>query len=417
MEKNGKGRIIITHITERFLRYVKVDTMSEEGHDTTPSTMKQFDLARMLTDELKEIGASDVYLDEERCYVYARIPSNTGTAGPKLALVAHMDTSPAVSDTDVRPLITADYQGQDIELGTDGRILSPKDYPDLLKQIGKTIISTDGSTLLGGDDKAGVAIIMTLAEHLLAHPELPHGDLRIAFTPDEEVGMGVSGLDYERLDADLGYTLDGGPLGDLSYECFSAASATVIVHGLSIHPGSAKGKMKNAVRIAEEFDALLPKAESPEYTEGYEGFYHLDTFEGNCDRAVLSYILRDHDSSILAERKRITQAAADFMNAKYGDGTVELILKDSYRNMREIVEQYPTLIDNAVKAYEKYGIEPVISPIRGGTDGATMSYHGVPCPNLGTGDRNCHGRYEYVVAEDMEQMVSVLLEITALFAS
>ena len=407
----------MTNITERFLRYVKVDTMSEEGHDTTPSTMKQFDLARMLTDELKEIGASDVYLDEERCYVYARIPSNTGTACPKLALVAHMDTSPAVSDTDVRPLITADYQGQDIELGTDGRILSPKDYPDLLKQIGKTIISTDGSTLLGGDDKAGVAIIMTLAEHLLAHPELPHGDLRIAFTPDEEVGMGVSGLDYERLDADLGYTLDGGPLGDLSYECFSAASATVIVHGLSIHPGSAKGKMKNAVRIAEEFDALLPKAESPEYTEGYEGFYHLDTFEGNCDRAVLSYILRDHDSSILAERKRITQAAADFMNAKYGDGTVELILKDSYRNMREIVEQYPTLIDNAVKAYEKYGIEPVISPIRGGTDGATMSYHGVPCPNLGTGDRNCHGRYEYVVAEDMEQMVSVLLEITALFAS
>lgn len=417
MEKNGKGRIIMTNITERFLRYVKVDTMSEEGHDTTPSTMKQFDLARMLTEELKDIGASDVYLDEQRCYVYARIPSNTGTACSKLALVAHMDTSPAVSDTDVRPLITADYQGQDIELGTDGRTLSPKDYPDLLKQIGKTIISTDGSTLLGGDDKAGVAIIMTLAEHLLAHPELPHGDLRIAFTPDEEVGMGVSGLDYERLDADLGYTLDGGPLGDLSYECFSAASATVIVHGLSIHPGSAKGKMKNAVRIAEEFDALLPKAESPEYTEGYEGFYHLDTFEGNCDRAVLSYILRDHDSSILAERKRITQAAADFMNAKYGDGTVELLLKDSYRNMREIVEQYPTLIDNAVKAYEKYGIEPVISPIRGGTDGATMSYHGVPCPNLGTGDRNCHGRYEYVVAEDMEQMVSVLLEITALFAS
>ena len=407
----------MTKTTERFLRYVKVDTMSEEGHDTTPSTMQQFDLARMLTEELKEIGASDVYLDEERCYVYARIPSNTGAAGPKLALVAHMDTSPAVSDTDVRPLITENYQGQDIDLGTDGRILSPKDYPDLLKQIGKTIISTDGSTLLGGDDKAGVAIIMSLAEHLLAHPDLPHGELRIAFTPDEEVGMGVSGLDYERLDADFGYTLDGGPLGDLSYECFSAASATVIVHGLSIHPGAAKGKMKNAVRIAEEFDALLPRAESPEFTEGYEGFYHLDTFEGNCDHAVLSYILRDHDSSILENRKRVTQAAADFMNAKYGEGTVELILRDSYRNMREIVEQYPTLIDNAVKAYEKFGIEPVISPIRGGTDGATMSYHGVPCPNIGTGDRNCHGRYEYVVAEEMEQMVSVLLEITALFAS
>ncbi len=407
----------MTNTTERFLRYVKVDTMSEEGHDTTPSTKKQFDLARMLTEELKEIGASDVYLDENLCYVYARIPSNTGTACPKLALVAHMDTSPAVSDTDVHPLITENYQGQDIELGTDGRVLSPKDYPDLLKQIGKTIISTDGSTLLGGDDKAGIAIIMTLAEHLLAHPELPHGDLCIAFTPDEEVGMGVSGLDYERLDADFGYTLDGGPLGDLSYECFSAASATVIVHGLSIHPGSAKGKMKNAVRIAEEFDALLPCAESPEFTEGYEGFYHLDTFEGNCDRAVLSYILRDHDSTILEKRKRVTQAAADFMNAKYGEGTVELILKDSYRNMREIVEQYPTLIENAVKAYEKFGIEPVISPIRGGTDGATMSYHGVPCPNIGTGDRNCHGRYEYVVAEEMDQMVSVLLEISALFAS
>ena len=404
----------MTKTTERFLRYVQIDTMSEEGHDTTPSTVKQFDLARLLVRELEEIGASDVYLDEERCYVYAGIPSNTGSAA-KLALVAHMDTSPAVTAEHVHPLITGNYQGQDIELGTGGRILSPDDYPSLLDAVGKTIISTDGSTLLGGDDKAGVAIIMSLAEHLLSHPEIPHGEIRIAFTPDEEVGMGVSGLDYARLNADFGYTIDGGALGDMSYECFNAASATVTVTGMSIHPGSAKGKMKNAVRIAEEYDALLPKAESPEFTEGYEGFYHLDTMNGNCDSAVLNYILRDHDASILQERKEIIQAAGEFLNRKYGEGTVRVEIRDSYRNMREIIEQHDHLIKNACSAYEKLGITPRISPIRGGTDGATMSFNGVPCPNLATGGHNCHGRYEYVVAEDMDIMVSVLLEIVALY--
>ena len=405
----------MTKTTERFLRYVKIDTMSEEGHPSTPSTEKQYDLARVLVEELKELGASDVYLDEELCYVYAAVPSNTDKKVPKLALVAHMDTSPAVSDTDVKPVITENYQGQDIEMGTDGRVLSPKDYPSLLNYIGQTIICSDGSTLLGSDDKSGIAIIMSLVEYLISHPEVRHGYIKVAFTPDEEVGMGVSGLDYRRLDADFGYTLDGGQLGDLNFECFNAASGAVKVNGLSIHPGSAKGKMKNAVRIAMEFDSLLPKAESPEYTEGYEGFYHLDHFAGDCDSAEMAYILRDHDGDILEQRKKVFSAAADYINAKYGDDTVEVEIRDSYRNMREVIEKNYHLIENACKAFETYGISPRISPIRGGTDGATMSFNGVPCPNLSAGGHNCHGRYEYVCAESMDKMVDVLLEIIKLY--
>ena len=327
----------MTKTTERFLRYVKIDTMSEEDHESTPSTAKQFDLARLLTEELKEIGATDVYLDEELCYVYATVPSNAGKDVAKLAFVAHMDTSPAVSDTDVKPVITENYQGQDIEMGTEGRVLSPKDYPSLLNYIGQTIICSDGSTLLGSDDKSGVAIIMSLVDHLVHHPELEHGDIKVVFTPDEEVGMGVSGLDYDRLDADFGYTIDGGQLGDLNFECFNAAGASVHVTGLSIHPGSAKGKMKNAARIAVEFDTLLPQAESPEHTEGYEGFYHLNTLNGDCDSAVMTYILRDHDADILEQRKEVFQAAADYLNTKYGKGTVDVEIRDSYRNMREVI--------------------------------------------------------------------------------
>ena len=407
----------MTKTTERFLRYIKVDTMSEEGHPSTPSTEKQFDLARLLVDELKEIGSSDVYLDEDLCYVYAAVPSNTDKNVPKLALVAHMDTSPAVSDTDVKPVITENYQGQDIEMGTDGRVLSPKDYPALLNYIGQTIICSDGSTLLGSDDKSGIAIIMSLAEYLIDHPEIKHGAIKIAFTPDEEVGMGVSGLDYKRLDVDFGYTIDGGQIGGINYECFNATGGLVKVNGLSIHPGSAKGKMKNAVRIAMEFDSLLPRAESPEFTEGYEGFYHLDHFAGDCDSAEMAYILRDHDAEILEHRKKVFLAAADYINAKYGDGTVEAILKDSYRNMREVIEKNFHLIENACKAFETYGIDPIISPIRGGTDGATMSFSGVPCPNLSAGGHNCHGRYEFVCAESMDKMVDVLLEIIKMYGA
>ena len=404
----------MTKTTERFLRYAKIDTMSEEGHPSTPSTKKQFDLAILLEAELKELGASDVCLDN-LCYVYATIPSNTDKNVPKLALVAHMDTSPAVSDTDVKPVITENYQGQDIDMGTDGRVLSPKEYPSLLNYIGKTIICSDGSTLLGSDDKSGIAIIMSLVEYLVSHPEVKHGAIKIAFTPDEEVGMGVSGLDYSRLDADFGYTLDGGQLGDVNFECFNATSGTVKGNGLSIQPGSAKGKMKNATRIGMEFDSLLPKAESPEYTEGYEGFFHLDTFTGDCDSATMNYILRDHDAKILEHRKDIFRAAADYLNAKYGENTVVVELRDSYRNMREVIEKHFHLIDNACIAFEKYGIKPVISPIRGGTDGATMSFNGVPCPNLSAGGHNCHGRYEYVCAESMDKMVDVLLEIVKLY--
>ena len=402
---------------ERFLRYVKIDTMSEEGHDTTPSTAKQFDLARLLKKELEEMGASDVYLDEKLCYVYASVPSNLDRKTPALGFVSHMDTSPAVSDTDVRPLITENYDGTGIEMGTGGRILSPDEYPALLDYTGQTVICSDGSTLLGADDKAGVAEIMGLVKHLLDHPELPHGDVRICFTPDEEVGMGVSGFDYARFAADFAYTVDGGPVGDLNYECFNAASASVRVNGISIHPGSAKDKMKNAVKLAMEFDSLLPAAEVPEHTEGYEGFFHLDSFSGDVDHAVMNYIIRDHNPERFDARKELISEAARFMNAKHGEGTVVLELKDSYRNMREIIEKHMHLIDSARKAYAACGAEACITPIRGGTDGATLSLNGLPCPNLGTGGHNFHGRYEFIAAESLDRMVEVLLELVKIYSA
>ncbi len=407
---------MLSNTVERFLRYVKIDTMSEEGHDTTPSTAKQFDLARLLKRELEEMGASGVYLDEEKCYVYACVPSNLDRKAPKLGFVAHMDTSPAVSDTDVKPVITGNYDGSPIEMGTEGRVLSPKEYPALLDYVGKTVICSDGSTLLGADDKSGVAEIMGMAEYLLTHPEFPHGDVKICFTPDEEVGMGVSGFDYERFGADFAYTMDGGPVGDLNYECFNAAAATVTVNGLSIHPGSAKDRMKNAVRLAMEFDSLLPAAERPEHTEGYEGFFHLDSISGDVDRTVMNYIIRDHDPVKFDARKDLFRRTAEFLNARYGEGTFAAEIRDSYRNMREIIEENIHLIDNAKKAYAACGEQALISPIRGGTDGATLSYHGLPCPNLGTGGHNFHGRYEFITAEGIDRMVEVGLELIRIYA-
>ena len=406
----------MTDTLERFLRYVRIDTQSEEGHDTTPSTSKQFDLARLLVSELEALGAKDVYLDEKLCYVYAKIPSNTGKNCPKLGFIAHMDTSPAVSDENVDPVITENYDGTPIKMGDSGLFLDPSEYPDLLRYVGKTIICTDGRTLLGGDDKAGIAIIMSLVRYMYEHPEFLHGDVCVGFTPDEEVGMGVSGFDIDRFGADFAYTVDGGPVGSCDFECFNAASGTVTVTGRSIHPGSAKGLMKNALNIASEFHSLLPAAERPEYTERYEGFFHLNDMSGDVDSARMSYIIRDHDKEKFEARKKQFIAAAEYMNSRYGEGTVSASVRDSYFNMREIILDNFHLVENARQAYRNLGIDLLPpDPVRGGTDGASLSFRGLPCPNLSTGGHNMHGRYEYIAAESMDTMVDVCREILRIY--
>jgi tripeptide aminopeptidase len=411
------GEIKMTDTVNRFLRYVKIDTQSEEGHETTPSTAKQFDLARLLISELEELGAKDVYLDEQLCYVYAKIPSNTDNECPKLGFIAHMDTSPAVSDENVDPVITENYDGKPIKMGDSGLFLDPAEYPDLLNYVGKTIICTDGRTLLGGDDKAGVAIIMSLVKYMKDHPEFRHGDVSVGFTPDEEVGMGVSGFDIGRFGADFAYTVDGGPVGSCDFECFNAASGHVTVTGRSIHPGSAKGLMKNALNIAAEFHALLPAAERPEYTERYEGFFHLNDMSGDVESAEMSYIIRDHDREKFEDRKKQFTAAAEYMNSRYGAGTVKADVRDSYFNMREIILDNFHLVENARQAYRNLGIDLLPpDPVRGGTDGATLSFRGLPCPNLSTGGHNMHGRYEYIAAESMDTMVEVCREILSIYS-
>lgn len=407
----------MTDTTERFLRYVRIDTQSEDGHDTTPSTMKQFDLARLLVSELKDLGAQDVYLDESRCYVYAKIPSNTDSPCPRLGFIAHMDTSPAVSDENVSPVITENYDGSEIKMGESGLVLSPETYPDLLRYVGQTVICTDGNTLLGADDKAGIAIIMGLVRYIHDHPDFRHGELRIGFTPDEEVGMGVSGFDIGRFDADFAYTVDGGPVGACDYECFNAASAVVSITGRSIHPGSAKGLMKNALNIAAELHSLLPAAERPEYTEKYEGFFHLNDMEGTVDSATMVYIIRDHDMQKFEERKELFRKAVSFLNSRYGESTVSAEIRDSYYNMREVILDNFHLVDNARTAYRNLGIDLLPpDPVRGGTDGATLSLRGLPCPNLSTGGHNMHGRYEFIAAESMDTMVEVCKEIVRIYA-
>ena len=408
----------MTDTVNRFLRYVKIDTQSEEGHDTTPSTARQFDLARLLVSELEELGAKDVFLDEQLCYVYAKIPSNTDKECPKLGFIAHMDTSPAVSDENVDPVITENYDGKPIKMGDSGLFLDPAEYPALLNYIGKTIICTDGRTLLGGDDKAGVAIIMSLVKYMKDHPEFKHGDVSVGFTPDEEVGMGVSGFDIDRFGADYAYTVDGGPVGSCDFECFNAASGHVTVTGRSIHPGSAKGLMKNALNIAAEFHALLPAAERPEYTEKYEGFFHLNDISGDVESAEMSYIIRDHDREKFEARKKQFTAAAEYMNSRYGAGTVKADVRDSYFNMREIILDNFHLVENARQAYRNLGIDLLPpDPVRGGTDGATLSFCGLPCPNLSTGGHNMHGRYEFIAAESMDTMVEVCREILRIYTN
>ena len=401
----------MSEVLDRFLRYVSYDTQSKEEEEAIPSTSSQLALAKLLRDELTQMGAAQVRMDEYG-YVYAKILSNTSRSVPALGFIAHMDTSPALSGRDVKPQLVKNYDGGDICLNQEhGIVLSPADFPELLEYKGQTLVTTDGTTLLGADDKAGVAEIMSMAAWLLAHPEKEHGDICIAFTPDEEVGRGADLFDVEGFGAAGAYTVDGGALGELEYENFNAAAARLIIQGSSIHPGSAKGRMKNALLIGMEFQSLLPAFENPMYTEGYEGFYHLDHMQGNVEQAVLEYIIRDHDREKFEKKKVFFQQAADFLNQKYGENTVQPMIRDSYYNMREIIEPHFYLVERAKAAMEELGITPQIVPIRGGTDGARLSYMGLPCPNLCAGGLNAHGKYEYVPVESMERIVELLVRL------
>ena len=401
----------MSEVLDRFLRYVSYDTQSKEEEEAIPSTSSQLALAKLLRDELTQMGAAQVRMDDHG-YVYAKILSNTSRSVPALGFIAHMDTSPALSGRDVKPQLVKNYDGGDICLNQEhGIVLSPADFPELLEYKGQTLVTTDGTTLLGADDKAGAAEIMSMAAWLLAHPEKEHGDICIAFTPDEEVGRGADLFDVDGFGAAGAYTVDGGALGELEYENFNAASARLTIQGSSIHPGSAKGRMKNAILIGMEFQSLLPAFENPMYTEGYEGFYHLDHMEGNVEQAVLEYIIRDHDREKFEKKKVFFQQAADFLNQKYGENTVQPVIRDSYYNMREVIEPHFYLVERAKAAMEELGITPRIAPIRGGTDGARLSYMGLPCPNLCAGGHNAHGKYEYVSVESMERIVELLVRL------
>ncbi len=403
----------MTKTIENFMRYVRVDTQSAEDSPVIPSTVKQHDLAGMLVRELTEMGAQEIVYDEEHCYVYASVPASPGyEESPVLGFVAHMDTSPAVTGTDVKPRIVEGYDGADIVLNEQLNIvMKTEDFPNLSGYVGKDLIVTDGTTLLGADDKAGVAEIMAMAETLLGHPEIGHGKIRIGFTPDEEVGCGADCFDVELFGADFAYTVDGGALGELEYENFNAAGARLTVHGRSVHPGDAKGRMKNAILIAQEFQGLLPVAENPMYTEGYEGFYHLDSIRGNVEETVADYIIRDHNRNLFEKKKKVFLDCVNFLNIKYGEGTVTVELKDSYYNMKEVILPHMHLIDNAKAVLEELGIEPKVIPIRGGTDGARLSFMGLPCPNLCTGGENFHGRYEFACVQSMEQITELLVRL------
>ena len=402
-------------VLDRFLRYVAVDTESVEDAICFPSSEKQKDLAKILVEELKELGAENPHMDEYG-YVYATIPATSDKKVPVLGFLSHMDTSPAMSGANVKPRIVKDYDGGEIVLNEAEKIaMNPEMFPSLNRMVGQDLVVTDGTTLLGADDKAGIAEIMTMAELLLADTTIPHGTIQIAFTPDEEVGAGVDYFDVKKFGAEFAYTVDGGGLGEIEYENFNAASGRLKIHGQSIHPGSAKGKMVNAILVGMEFQQMLPVSQNPAYTEGYEGFFHLDRMAGGVEEAELFYIIRDHDKVKFEEKKARFEKTAAFLNEKYGAGTVEFEVKDSYYNMKEKIEPYMFLIDNATKAMEQLGITPVITPIRGGTDGARLSFMGLPCPNLCTGGENYHGKYEYVSVQSMERIVELLLQIIKVY--
>ena len=403
-------------VRDRLLRYARVDTQSARTSDTVPTTKKQFDLAYMLRDELNEIGAADVWLDEEKCVLYASIPA-TVSGAMAFGLVTHMDTAPDTPGAGCQPWVLENYDGGDILLnGEKGIVMTPKEFPNLKNYIGQDLILTDGTTLLGGDDKAAIAAVMTMAEHLLAHPELPHGPIALAFTPDEEVGGLARDLDLERFGAKVAYTLDGDYLGYYEDETFNASHATALFRGRSVHTGTAKGIMVNAGDMAAEFVSLLPPGEKPQFTEGREGFFHLVSIRANVELAQVDLIVRDHDAGVFARREQLLRDLADQMARKYGPERVSLTIAPTYRNMKEVIDQYPFLIDNLTKAISLAGLTPRSLPFRGGTDGSALSHRGLPCPNLSAGYENAHGRFEYVPIPSMEKNVEILLHLARLFA-
>lgn len=406
----------MSKVLDRFLHYVSFDTQSMDDQEQVPSTEKQLALAKALKEELEAMGASQVRMSEHG-YVYAVIPATADHPVKSLGFVAHMDTAPAMSGKDVKPRIVERYDGQDLVLNEEKKIvMRVKDFPGMLDCVGKDLIVTDGTTLLGADDKAGVAEIMTMAEFFLSHPEIPHGKICIGFTPDEEVGRGADFFDVEHFGAEAAYTVDGGPVGELEYENFNAASGKVDICGRGVHPGSAKGAMVNALLVGMEFQSMLPAFENPMYTEGYEGFFHLDQMAGDVESAHLEYIIRDHDRKAFEKKKALFEEVSRYLNVKYGEGTVLTAVKDSYYNMKEQIEpDHLYLIDTAKEAMKSLDIKPLVSPIRGGTDGARLSYMGLPCPNLSTGGYNFHGRYEFIPVQSLEQMVEVLKKIITLF--
>lgn len=399
-------------LLNRFLRYVKIDTQSQDEVEAFPSTVKQKELLGMLYQELQQMGIQ-AEVDRTYGYVYATIPANCN-GKRKLGFIAHVDTSPAVSGANVKPIITENYNGKDIQLA-EGRVLSPNEFTELKTHVGKTIISSNGTTLLGADDKAGVAVIMQMAQTLINNPDIKHGEIKISFTPDEEVGRGVDFFDVKRFGADFAYTVDGGGLGELEYENFNAASAKVTVYGKSVHPGSAKGVMVNASLVLMELQSILPERQRPECTEGYEGFFYLDSMRGECDKATAHYIIRDHDRAKFEHKKELFVQAVKSLNKKYGEGTVIAEIVDSYYNMKEKIIPHMHLIDNACLAMQRAGVEPKICPIRGGTDGARLSYMGLPCPNLFTGGYNFHGRYEYIPLDDMQKALETVLNLIDIY--
>ncbi len=403
------------NILDRFLRYVAVDTQSDPESESQPSSARQLDLLKMLCAELQGMGV-EASLDEYG-YVMASIPSNCGKDVPSVGFIAHVDTSPDASGKDIRPQIIRNYDGGDILLNAEtGLSLKTDEFPELKAYAGQTIITTDGTTLLGADDKAGVAEIMDAVQYMVSHPEFKHGPVKIGFTPDEEIGRGVVKFDVARFGAKYAYTMDGGAIGELEYENFNAASATVSIQGRNIHPGYAKGKMLNAILIGMELNSLLPVEQRPEYTDGYEGFLHIVGFNGTVEEATFSYIIRDHDMKLFEEKKEMLRKCVDFINFKYGEGVAKAEIKHQYYNMRKEVEPHYHIIEKAVKAMEMEGITPHIQPIRGGTDGANLSFMGLPCPNIFAGGHNFHGKMEYVPLESMEKASKVILNIISLFA-
>lgn len=402
-------------ILDRFLRYVAIDTQSDENSESQPSAAKELDLLKLLCKELNDMGV-EATLDEYG-YVMGTLPSNIDKKVPAIGFIAHVDTSPDSSGANVKPQIIENYDGSDIALkGVPGLYLKPSEFPELLAHKGETIITTDGTTLLGADDKAGVAEIMNAVQYMVEHPEFKHGDIKIGFTPDEEIGRGVVKFDVKRFGADYAYTMDGGEIGELEFENFNAASAKIHIQGRNVHPGYAKDKMKNAILIGMEFNDLLPVGQRPELTEGYDGFFHIISFKGSVEEADFGYIIRDHDRKKFEEKKELIEQCVKFINVKYGEGTATLEVKDQYYNMREQVEPYYFIVEKAVKAMEMAGVKPKIQPIRGGTDGANLSFKGLPCPNIFAGGMNFHGKMEFASLENIEKASEVVLNIIKLYA-